>query len=294
MAIGTRTLTLLALSCLIAPPCTLAQDTTATRQRIRALADSASASVARDGIAALLSSATASSVFEFPGLALAHPWNGIRRDIEAQYAGAAMTLTVQHVLVSSDGLLGCAIGLTRVRFPNDTAWRFGRYTTCWSRPAATARWTLRVHAQNGEAERGAPFDSVLRGPHSATGASAAGDASRALAADADFSRMSVDSGAGPAFARFAASDGTLLGARPQPLRGPDEIVRGFGPKAAGDSLVWHPVREVAFATGGLALTMGEAVHYAGANSSRSKYLTIWRLERDGRWHYVIDIGSARP
>jgi ketosteroid isomerase-like protein len=28
--------------------------------------------------------------------------------------------------------------------------------------------------------------------------------------------------------------------------------------------------------------------------SHSKYLTIWRLEPDGNWRYIFDIGSTRP
>jgi ketosteroid isomerase-like protein len=26
----------------------------------------------------------------------------------------------------------------------------------------------------------------------------------------------------------------------------------------------------------------------------SKYLTVWKKQRDGRWRYVVDGGSARP
>jgi ketosteroid isomerase-like protein len=26
----------------------------------------------------------------------------------------------------------------------------------------------------------------------------------------------------------------------------------------------------------------------------SKYLTIWKKQRDGTWRYVVDGGSARP
>ena len=135
---------------------------------------------------------------------------------------------------------------------------------------------------------------VPRWPHSATGPSVG--LNGAQETDELFARVAMDSGPGPAFARFAAPDGMLLGARPLPPMGPDTIRARFTGFPADQRLMWGPIQGLGAASGGLAITVGEATTGppAGPAVSYSKYVTVWRLEPDGTWRFVFDIGSARP
>jgi ketosteroid isomerase-like protein len=118
-------------------------------------------------------------------------------------------------------------------------------------------------------------------------------------ADADraFARFSADSG-GPAgaFARWVAADGMLLGARAVPPRGPEQAGEAFAGFPADGTFTWGPIDTLAMASrdGGLGFTIGEArIAATPADVSYSKYLTVWRRERDGRFRFIFDIGSDR-
>ncbi len=210
-------------------------------------------------------------------------------------AGTHVEWTPQQAIVSLDGQLGCTVGVTRMRVEGDTAKdpRGGRYISCWTK-GTDGTWQVAAHARNGEAEGGpAPAAKLDRAPHSATSARGS-DALRTIQdADAAFAAFAADSGPGPAFARYAADDAMLLGARPAPPRGPNEIRAVFagGPPSV---YAWAPVRALGVATGGLGFTIGESTVTQNGQASRGKYLTVWRQEADGRWKYIFDLGSPRP
>ena len=136
--------------------------------------------------------------------------------------------------------------------------------------------------------------AVATWPHSSTGPTVGLEG--ALDADELFARVALDMGPGPAFGRFAAIDGMLLGARPMPPMGPDSIRARFNGFPPDQRLMWAPTRDLGVASGGLAITVGEATTGppGGTAVSFSKYATVWRLEPDGTWRFVFDMGSSRP
>jgi ketosteroid isomerase-like protein len=119
------------------------------------------------------------------------------------------------------------------------------------------------------------------------------------AADVEFSKQATALGTGEAFGRFAAEDAQVFSAPGEFISGPDAIRRTFAPAASGNSLVWHPIAGEVSKAGDLGFTVGNAVFTGhredgGAQVGYSKYLTVWRKQRDGSWRYVVDGGSARP
>jgi ketosteroid isomerase-like protein len=239
-----------------------------------------------------------------PGAAVLLPAEPIRRGREEartpyfkRYPSGTMHVewTPMHAIVSSDGKLGCTTGATATQsLTLDRKPRYGRYVTCW-RPGSDGRWRIVAHARNGEAPTVEEPAASTSAPHSAT--SASGDLDAALVTDAAFARFALDSGPGPAFARFAANDAMLLGGRASPPRGPQEIRAVFNGFSAGQRLLWNPMRGAGAASGGLAVTIGLSATGTAAGADEQApghYLTVWRQEADGSWRFVFDLGSARP
>ena len=119
------------------------------------------------------------------------------------------------------------------------------------------------------------------------------------AADVDFSRDATTLGTGEAFGRYAAADAQIFSGPGEFITGPDAITESFGPLGRKSSLIWHPVDGEISRSGDLGFTVGNAVFTGeredGAAIVRySKYLTVWKRQRDGTWRYVVDGGSTRP
>ncbi len=213
--------------------------------------------------------------------------------------GTRLELRAQHSILSADAQFGCTIGLTKLHLPDDPAGksRPGRYTTCWKRQS-DGSWRPAAHARNGEALSDVVLAPALeRAPSDPSNASSlsATDALRAaLDADAAFAKFASDSGPALAFPRWAAPDAMLLGATPKPRRGPEEIGQAFASFPPTGKFTWAPIRSIGAASGGLAFTVGEAVITTTGAPTNTKYLTLWRERADGRWEYIIDIGSNRP
>jgi ketosteroid isomerase-like protein len=221
--------------------------------------------------------------------------------------GLVQTWTPSRVGVSRDGAFGWSYGFLERRardaVPGD-AGRPGKYIAVWRREADGA-WRavayVRTDRAPGEISPALPagFAGLARRADDAAAAGAAGAAdARQAALDADraFSADAAASGVGEAFARFAAADGALLGSGPSLVLGPDAIRAAFAGRPAGATLVWRPVDAVASDAGDLAFTVGEAESRNPATGAvgHSKYLTVWRLQPDGEWRYVVDGGNARP
>jgi len=272
-------------------------DTAATKREIRALADARSHAVGRTGAAALAVGISPVTVVQYPGLSTVRGPTAVRDAAIRRYGAAGIQLSTQHTVVASDGLFGCAIGRTVIRFAADAApgQRLGRFVTCWSRASIRAAWRLAVHAQTGEDPGGGELEADLAGPpYSASGRHERDDRYAAVAADRAFARWAVDSGTASAFTHFAAEDAIMLSARPRPRRGPAEISQVFVPAGEITRISWQVDRSSAFGSGGLAATVGTGVVYSTAGQSRTKYLTLWRQGADGAWRFIVDIGSERP
>jgi len=222
-----------------------------------------------------------------------------RAPMRARYAtpGARFNWTPQHAVVNSSGDFGCTAGTTRTQSTADAGKpRFGRYLTCWRYDQRV--WRQVAHSRNGETTQiPEPDKSVDGTPHAPvnTGGASPAVALKAIQdADAAFAKLASDSGPGLAFERFAAPDALLLGAAPKPRKGPAEIGAAFATFPSTGKFSWAPVRSYGYASGGLGFTAGEAVIQQDGTTSRSKYITVWRLEPDGSWKYIFDLGSARP
>ncbi len=118
-------------------------------------------------------------------------------------------------------------------------------------------------------------------------------------ADAEFSNEATKSGTGVAFGRYAAPDAQMFSGPGEFITGPHAITESFGPPTEKNTLVWHPVHGEIAASGDLGFTVGNAVFTGyredGAKIERfSKYLTVWKKQRDGSWRFVVDGGSSRP
>ena len=117
--------------------------------------------------------------------------------------------------------------------------------------------------------------------------------------DVQFSADARKLGTGVAFGRYAAADAQMFSGPGEFISGPQAISDSFGPPTAKSTLVWHPVHGEVAASGDLGFTVGNAVFTGeredGAKIERfSKYLTVWKRQRDGTWRYVVDGGSDRP
>lgn len=209
--------------------------------------------------------------------------------------------------VSADATLGYSFGYTEldVAASSDSAARtvVGKYLSLWRRQP-DGSWKVAVQVRNprrpGDADSvpppgfASPSDPVLPKPN----AGAASEREAAMATDRAFSDSAARD-AGDAFAFFAAEDGALLGSGPDMVWGRDAIRRVFAESGPPRRLVWRPVLGGAAGTGDLAYTIGRADVLALDQPGtpvvgHTKYLTVWRKQRDGSWRYVIDGGNAAP
>ena len=118
-------------------------------------------------------------------------------------------------------------------------------------------------------------------------------------ADSDFSKDASKFGTGEAFGKYAAADAQIFSGPGEFISGPGAITQSFGSPTEKSTLVWHPVHGEASKAGDLGFTVGNAVFTGeredGARIVRySKYLTVWKKQRDGSWRYVVDGGNDRP
>ena len=205
-----------------------------------------------------------------------------------------------HAIVSSDGRFGCTVGLSTFRNARDSVPtdRRGVYETCWRR-GAEGRWRI-VAQQRSDSPPAAPSEENTRRtewPHSATRSLAGDQRTQALDTDAEFARVAAQlPGPGPAFVQFAAADAMLLGGETF-SSGHRAIESAFDGFPADRYIVWQPDRRFGAASGGLAYTVGHSDHIPrdGKPGARAygKFLSVWRQEPDGRWKFVLDLGSAR-
>jgi ketosteroid isomerase-like protein len=119
------------------------------------------------------------------------------------------------------------------------------------------------------------------------------------AADTAFSALAQRVGTGRAFGDFAADNAQIFSTPGEFITGPRAISESFGPPGGSGALVWHPVAGEIAKSGDLGFTVGNAVFTGqrddgGQVVRYSKYLTVWKKQRDGTWRYVVDGGSARP
>jgi ketosteroid isomerase-like protein len=227
-----------------------------------------------------------------------------RAIIAAESLGTRATVRWQPVRAetSLDGKSGYSYGYSvyGAAQPTSTSVRIDRYIAFWRREAEG--WRIAGYAET----YGTP-PAPLSLPAAAQAAAVKdtpmprvrGALEAIRSADSDFSRDATKFGTGEAFGRYAAADAQIFSGPGEFITGPRAITQSFGPTTTKNSLVWHPVYGEVSAAGDLGFTVGNAVFTGeredgGPVVHYSKYLTVWKRQRDGSWRYVVDGGSARP
>lgn len=218
-----------------------------------------------------------------PGAPLVRGTGKIRELLEAADTGGQVSWTPSFGDVSADGRLGYSYGYLR------SSGNRAKYLACWLKEASG--WRIVAYARS----RMAPVnDSVppARAPASASPVRGPGDPGELLRADSAFAALSVTQGAKRAFLGYASEDAISFGGGPRMNEGAQAIGAAFDEFPSGAVLAWWPVAAVIAESGDLGCTVGEAT--IESLKQYSKYLTIWKRQRDGTWKFVADGGNARP
>ena len=212
----------------------------------------------------------------------------------ASAAPQAGTFTAWQPLgggISRDGLRGYTFGIAVRMLPEHQSALIERYVAFWTRARGTP-WRISAYVEV-SAGNLASSPGVRPSPVIDTGKVLR----QMVTADSAFAE--VTSLRGPAVASRDAfsEDGVLLTTT--------QLV--VGPQAASDyfqsrrsfSLSWVPRDGRIAASGDLGFTTGDALSTSlgptgAAMQSFTKYLTVWRKERDGRWRVLVTGANDRP
>jgi ketosteroid isomerase-like protein len=116
------------------------------------------------------------------------------------------------------------------------------------------------------------------------------EADRAFAAD-------VREGGSEAWASWFAEDGAMVRPGDGEVRGREAVRTAMaGLDAPGVSLQWEPDRAEIAASGDLGWTTGSFVSEGPGPDGEivrgeGRYVSIWRLQEDGSWKVVMDLGN---
>lgn len=120
---------------------------------------------------------------------------------------------------------------------------------------------------------------------------------RLLELDAAFSRLSVEKGAGAAFAAYLADDAVFLPIGENLISGKEAIVKYF---SDGEStLSWKPLKAEIARSGELGYTYGTSELTTKDKDGKTqlrhyKYVSVWKKLKNGDWKLVLDIGNQSP
>lgn len=222
---------------------------------------------------------------------------------ESLSAGTAVRWQPVRAEASMDGRSGYSYGYTIVSAPTIAgapSIRVDRYISFWRRE--DTGWRILAYAETYGAPppaltlpRAAEHAVIADAPMSR----ARGALEQVRAADTAFSALAQRVGTGRAFGDYAAENAQIFSTPGEFITGPRAISESFGPSGNSGALVWHPVAGGVSQSGDLGFTVGNAV-FTGTREDggqivrHSKYLTVWKKQRDGGWRYVVDGGSARP
>jgi ketosteroid isomerase-like protein len=238
-----------------------------------------------------------------PGQPLLHGREPVRDLLTRNTGAGALTFTWRAIRtdVSSDATLGYSFGYGQYRpagVHGVPASGLGAYAIVWRKGTAGA-WRVaafvRNYSQANLATAPDGFASPLDNfggafPHSDS--AAAHDA--IVRADVEFSTYAAARGMAEAFGTFAAPDAALLSG----AFGPAAIRASQPPQTADLVPYWRPVYAAVARTGDLGYTVGTAVFTTTVNGAPSrghtKYVTVWKKQRNGEWKYVLDGGNGSP
>lgn len=262
-------------------------------------------SVAQLGVArGLAANFTSDVVYLRGGLPIVRSRAAAQAIIAAESLGGPVAVRWQPVRadVSRDGRNGYSYGYTVIgSAANGTpSLRMDRYIAFWRREGDA--WQIAAYAET----YGAPPPALAMPSVVADSALAdvpmrrsRGPLEDVRAADDEFAQTAMKLGSSRAFGAYAAANAQIFSTPGEFITGPDAIAQAFGPTTDDSKLSWHPVTGEVARSGDLGFTVGNAV-FTGKNLDGtpqvrySKYLTVWRKQRDGSWRYVVDGGNARP
>jgi len=123
------------------------------------------------------------------------------------------------------------------------------------------------------------------------------ESARLLQIDAAFSTLSVEKGAGPAFAAYLADDAVFLPNGENPISGKQAIVKYFSDGVY--TLEWKPLKAEIAKSGELGYTYGTSELRAKDKDGKTqvryfKYASVWKKQKNGEWKLVLDIGNQSP
>lgn len=225
---------------------------------------------------------TGGGAYLHPGAPLLRGSETIRMFLQSSDTLEKLTWSPVFADVSADGRLGYSYGFVR------SDGKRGKYLACWQKEREG--WRVVAYARS----RTVPVTDSIAAVNVVPSAPVRGraDPAQLISADSLFAAMSVSQGAKPAFLAFAAEDAISFGGGPQLNRGRAAIGAAFDGFPSGAVLAWWPVGAAIAESGDLGCTIGEAT--IESLHQYSKYLTIWKRQKDGSWKFVADGGNARP
>lgn len=250
----------------------------------RATADSAGGK----GLAAALGPHLSDSgIVLYPGAPVVRGRHAVDQLLAAQRGLDSLSLTWQPTAVdlAPDSSLAATWGVAAVTRRGTDRPLLGRYIAVWRREEV--RWVLVVFlvpelGLETAANPGLPAELPAIGP---------GNPDPFLKADRDFARLAADSGAGVAFTRWAAPNAEMWSGNGLLVTGPAAIGRLVsGP----NSWRWEPVSVGRSSDGMMGWTVGQAViSTPDGHAGPSKYITVWRKQRNGSVRFIHDGGNGR-
>lgn len=250
-----------------------------------------------DAVRALTATLHDSATILLDGIPIVRGRAAVTRLLQAQASLRAVQLhfVPQLVELSDDGTLGVSLGALIARDPraSSAAPRNARYMGVWAR-SASGEWSLLAFALLGAVSDGATAmpDDLTSAPLTVGPRGAA-----FAAADSSFAAMAGTAGAPRAFGAFAAPDAVTFPGDGLAV-GPANIEARMEASGAGRRRwEWRPRVADGSHDGSLGFTVGEAIIRSADGSGTpgySKYLSLWRRQRDGSVRFLSDGGNSRP
>jgi len=117
--------------------------------------------------------------------------------------------------------------------------------------------------------------------------------------EAEFMRAAADKGS-QGYMSYYAEDSVELPNGGPVIQGKVGIAKGMGfLDDKNNRLVWTPVGADIAASGDLGYTYGTFEFHSKNKEGKpaveyGKYTSIWKLQKDGSWKVVLDMGNVRP
>ena len=139
---------------------------------------------------------------------------------------------------------------------------------------------------------------VFPSPHSRVSASATkADTLKRL--EGEFMRAAAERGS-QGYMSYYADDAVEVPNGAAIIHGKVEIAKGMGfLDDKNNQLIWTPVGADSSASGDLGYTYGNYEFHSKDKDGKpsveyGKYTSIWKLQQDGSWKVVLDMGNASP